>query len=77
MDQHKKGRAITHLELHGTDPVEGFSHVLPDHGPGDFVVTLCCGLHRVSSHVVKGNHVGEDADSLVEGAEPAGRSRSG
>lgn len=64
-----------YLELHGADFVEGLSHVLPDHGPGDFVVTLCCGLHRVSGHVVKSNHVWEDADSFVEGAEPVRRDR--
>lgn len=48
---------ITHLKLHRTDLVQGLSHVLPDHGPGDFVVALSCGLHRVSSQVIKRNHV--------------------
>lgn len=66
----KKGRAITYLELHGADFVQDLSHVLPDHGPGDFVVTLRRGLHGVPRHVVKCNHVWEDANSFVEGAEP-------
>lgn len=53
----KKRRAITYLELHGADFVQDLSHVLPDHGPGDFVVTLRRGLHGVPRHVVKCNHV--------------------
>lgn len=59
-----------YLELHRADFVQGLSHVLSDHGPGDFVVTLRCGLHRVPGHVVKCNHVREDANGFVEGAEP-------
>lgn len=59
-----------YLELHGADFVQGVSHVLSDHGPGDFVVTLRCGLHRVPRHVIKCNHVGEDAHGFVEGTEP-------
>ncbi len=46
-----------YLELHGADFVQSLSHVLPDYGPGDFVVALRCGLHGVSGHVVKRNHV--------------------
>lgn len=46
--------------------------MLLDHGPGDLVVALSRGLHRVPRHVVEGDHVGEDAHRLVEGAEPAG-----
>lgn len=65
-----------HLEFHGADPVEDFSHVLPDHGPGDLVVALSGGLHGVPGHVVERDHVGEDAHRLVEGAEPE-ESRSG
>lgn len=63
---------VAHLEFHGADSVEDFAHVLPDHGPGDLVVTLSRGLHRVPRHVVEGDHVGEDADGLVEWAEPEG-----
>lgn len=61
---------MAYLELHGANFVQDLSHVLPDHGPGDFVVALSCGLHGVPGHVVESNHVGEDAHSLVEGAEP-------
>lgn len=64
-----------YLELHGADFVQGLSHVLPDHGPGDFVVALCCGFHRMPGHVIKRNHVREDANSFVEGAEPVCRDR--
>lgn len=60
----------THLEFHWADPVEDFSHVLPDHGPSDLVVALGCGLHRVPCHVVERDHVGENAHCLIEGAEP-------
>lgn len=44
--------------------------MLPDHGPGDLVVALGCGFHRVSGHVIKRYHVGQNAHRLVEGAEP-------
>lgn len=46
-----------YLELHGADFVQDLSQVLLDDGPGDFVVSLRCGLHRMSGHVVKSNHV--------------------
>ena len=65
-----------YLELHGADPVKDLSHVLPDHGPRDFVVALCRGLHRVSGQVVEGDRVGEDAHSFVEGAEPVYRQKN-
>lgn len=68
---------LAHLEFHGADPVEDFAQVLPDHGPGDLVVALSRGLHRVPRHVVEGDHVGEDAHRLVERAEPEGRRGSG
>lgn len=42
-----------------------------DHGPSDLVVALRCGLHRMAGHVVEGDHVWEDADGFVKGAEPA------
>ena len=45
--------------------------MLPDHGPGDLVVALSRGLHRVPRHVVEGNRVGENAHRLIEGTEPA------
>lgn len=44
--------------------------MLPDHGPRDFVVALSRGLHCVSGHVVKRDHVGEDANRFVKRAEP-------
>lgn len=44
--------------------------MLPDHGPGDFVVALSCGLHCMPCHVIERYHVGQDAHCLVEGAEP-------
>lgn len=59
-----------YLELHGADLVQDLPHVFPDDGPGDFVVTLSCGLHRMSGHVIKRYHVWEDANSFVEGAKP-------
>lgn len=46
--------------------------MLPDHGPGDFVVALSRGLHRVSRHVVERDHVGQNPDCLVERTEPEG-----
>lgn len=64
-----------YLELHGADFVQDFSHVFPDHSPGDFVVTLRCGLHGVAGHVVECDHVREDADGFVEGAEPGRMTR--
>lgn len=60
----------THLEFHRADLVEDFSHVLPDYGPGDFVVALSCGFHRVPCHVIESYHVGENAHCLVERTEP-------
>ncbi len=59
-----------YLELHGADFVQDLSKMLPDHGPGDFVVALSCGLHCMSCHVVESNHVGEDSHGLVERTEP-------
>lgn len=59
-----------YLELHGADLIQDLPHVFPDDGPGDFVVTLSCGLHRMSGHVIKRYHVWEDANSFVEGAKP-------
>lgn len=59
-----------YLKFHGADPVQDFSHVLADHGPGDLVVALRSSLHRMPSHVVEGNHVRQDAHSLVEWTEP-------
>lgn len=44
--------------------------MLLDHGPGDLVVALSRGLHRVPCHVVERNRVGENAHRLVEGTEP-------
>lgn len=44
--------------------------MLSDHGPGDLVVALSCGLHCVPCHVVERDHVGEDAHGLIEGTEP-------
>lgn len=44
--------------------------MLPDYGPGDFVVALSCGLHRMPCHVIESYHVGENAHCLVEGTEP-------
>lgn len=64
-----------YLELHGAEPVEDLSHVLPDHGPGDLVVTLSRGLHCMSRQIVEGNRIGEDAHRFVERAEPLGRGR--
>lgn len=64
-----------YLELHGADFVQRLSHVLLDHGPGDLVVALCRGLHGVSSHVVKSDHVREDANGFVERTEPVCRDR--
>ena len=55
--KHTKKSANMYLELHGADFVQRLSHVLPDHGPGDLVVALRRGLHGVSGHVVKGDHV--------------------
>ena len=49
--------------------------MLADNGPGDFVVTLGCSFDRVPGHVVEGDHVGQDAHGLVEGAEPSGRGK--
>lgn len=43
--------------------------MLPDHGPGDLVVALSSGLHGVSRHVVEGDHIGENAHSLIKGTE--------
>lgn len=60
-----------YLELHGADFIEDLSQVLADHGPSDLVVALRRGLHRVAGHVVEGDHVRQDADSFVKGAEPA------
>lgn len=67
----QKPKTHTYLEFHGADPVEDFSHVLPDHCPGDLVVALSCGLHRVPCHVVERDHVGENANRLIEWTEPA------
>lgn len=50
--------------------------MLPDHGPGDLVVALSCGLDRVPRHVVESNRVGEDAHCLIEGTEPEETSKS-
>lgn len=44
--------------------------MLFNHGPGDFVVTLSGGLHSMTGHVIKCDHVWEDADRFVKGAEP-------
>lgn len=63
-------RPRTNLELHGADLVEDLSHVLPDHGPGDLVVALSRGLHRVSRHVVECDHVGQNSHRFVERTEP-------
>lgn len=60
----------TNLEFHGADPVQDFSHVLPDHGPGDLVVALSCGLHCVPGHVIESYHVGQNAHRFVERTEP-------
>lgn len=60
----------TDLKFHGADLVEDFAHVLTDHGPGDLVVALSRGLHRMPGHVVEGDHVGQDAHCLVERTEP-------
>lgn len=45
--------------------------MLSDHGPGDLVVALGCGLHRMPGHVIKSYRVGQNAHRLVEGTEPA------
>jgi len=57
-------------ELQGADLVQDLAQVLLDHRPGDLVVALRRGLHRVAGQVVEGDHVREDADGFVEGAEP-------
>lgn len=62
-----------YLELHGAESVEDLSQVFSDHGPGDLVVALSCGLHRVPRHVVERYDVGQDAYRLIEGTKPAGR----
>lgn len=46
--------------------------MLPDHGPGDLVVALSCGFHRMTRHVVERYHVGEDSHGLIERTEPVG-----
>lgn len=61
-----------YLELHGAESVEDLSQVFSDHGPGDLVVALSRGLHCVPRHVIEGYYVGQDANSLIEGTEPAG-----
>lgn len=66
----KEPGRIKYLELHGAYFVQDLSHVLPDHGPGDLVVALRRGFHRMAGHVVESDRVREDADSFVEGAEP-------
>ena len=62
-----------YLELHRAESVEDLSHVLPDHGPGDLVVTLSRGLHCMSRQVIERNCVGKDAHRFVERAEPSGK----
>lgn len=64
-----------HLEFHRADPVEDLSHVLPDHGPGDLVVALSRGLHRMARHVIERNRVGQNPNCLVERTEPGGGKR--
>lgn len=66
----------TYLELHGGKPVEDFTHVLPDDGPGDLVVALGRGLHSTACHVIEGNHIGKHPHCFVKGAEPEERKRS-
>lgn len=61
---------ILYLKFHGTDPVKNFSHVLPDHGPGDLIVALCSGFYGMTSHIIECNHVGQDTHSLVKRAKP-------
>lgn len=61
---------ILYLKFHGTDPVENFSHVLPDHGPGDLIVTLCSGLYGMACHIIERNHVGQDTHCLIKRTEP-------
>lgn len=63
----------THLKLHGADLVQDFSHVLLDHGPGDLVVALSCGFHRMPGHIVESYHVGENSHRLIEWTEPVER----
>lgn len=65
----------TYLEFHGAEPVEDISHMLLDHGPGDLVVALSCGLHRMPCHVIESNRVGENAHCLIEWTEPAEKSQ--
>lgn len=71
-NEKQEGR-VKYLELHRADFIQDLSQVFADHGPSDLVVALRCGLHRMAGHVVEGDHVWEDTDGFVEGAEPADR----
>lgn len=62
---------MKYLELHGADLIQDLSQVFADHCPSDLVVALRRGLNRVAGHVIEGDHVREDADGFVKGAEPA------
>lgn len=59
-----------YLKLHGGELVEHVGHGISDDVPGDFVVGLRRGLHRVSRHVLEGDDVAQHPRGLVERAEP-------
>lgn len=62
-------KQVMYLKFHRADPVENFSQVFTDHGPGDFIVTLCGRLNSMACHVIEGNHVGQDTHRLIKWTE--------
>ena len=59
---------LPYLEFHTSQLVHDLAHGLPDDVPGDLVVGLSGGLHRVTSQVIESHNVLQHAHCLVEGA---------